>query len=385
MDYVRGIMEKIDWNSRLIIIRGPKGVGKSTLLKQYIKMHFEEGDEHVLYCSADSSYFSTMSLVDFAMKFHRLGGRYLFFDEIHRYPNWSREIKEIYDLYSDMHIVLSGSSLIQLNDGTADLSRRMIPYDMPGLSLREFIRFETGINIEQISLEELLSKPSAFCSRVCKQCHPLEFFVKYIKGGYYPFYFEGKKEYAIKVEDVIDHIVGRELVEHRNVDAGNVRKIKALLKVISEMTPYEVDITKLSKAIGMKRETILRYIHYLEEAKLVMRLYSQLLTVTELQKPDKLYLDNSNLLYALSSAAPQIGTVRETFLANQLASAGHKVEYAGYKKGDFKVDDEIIIEVGGADKGFSQIAEAENGYVAADDIESAFMHKIPLWAFGFLY
>lgn len=385
MAYVRSIMSEIDWNSRLIIVKGPKGVGKSTLLKQYVKLNFEEGDRHVLYCSADTNYFTSHTLVDTAMEFYRLGGRYLFIDEVHKYPNWSREVKEIYDLYKDLHLVLSGSSLIQLNDGEGDLSRRIIPYDMAGLSLREYIMFETGLRMEKISLEELLEKPSAFCTSVRKKCSPLEHFRNYIQYGYYPFYFEKKKEYEIKVEGMIDHIVDNELVRFRKVEVGNTRKIKALLHVVSEMSPYEVDMSKLSKAIGIKRETILKYLAYLDEAKLTKRLFSKLDTITELQKPDKLYLDNSNLLYALSTEKPLIGTVRETFFANQLLSAGYRIEYAGYKSGDFLVENKYVIEVGGADKGFSQIKDAENGFVAADDVDAAVLKKIPLWAFGFLY
>ena len=385
MDFVRGMMNRIDWLSRLIIVKGPKGVGKSTLLKQHIKQHFADGDRHVLYCSADSGYFSTHTLVETAMKFHQLGGQHLFIDEIHRYPNWSSEIKEIYDLYQDMHIVLSGSSLIQINDGEGDLSRRLIRYNMPGLSLREYIRFETGKELQQVTLEELLENPSTFCAEIRKECRPLEHFKQYIKGGYYPFYFERKKENALKIEGVIDYTVDNELVRYRNVDISNTRKIKALLHVISEMTPYEVDMSKLSRAIGIKRETLLRYLAYLDEANLLMRVFTKQDTVTELQKPDKMYLDNSNILYTLSSVEPQIGTVRETFFANQLLSAGHKVEYAGYKSGDFRIDNDIVVEVGGADKGYSQIENIERSFIAADDIESAMSRRIPLWAFGFLY
>lgn len=385
MEYTRGLMESIDWDSRLIVVKGPKGVGKSTLLKQYIKRHFAVDDRHVLYCSADTNYFSTHSLVDVAAGFHQLGGKYLFIDEIHKYPLWSREIKEIYDLYSDMHIVLSGSSLVQINDGESDLSRRIVKYNMPGLSLREYIRFETGMDFDSVSLEDLLQSPNSFCSLVRKQCRPLEHFNQYIRNGYYPFYFEKKKEYAIKLEGVIEHIIDTELVRYRGVEAGNTRKMKALLRTISEMVPYEVDIAKLSKTIGMKRETILRYLQYLDEAKLTTRLFANLSTISELQKPDKLYLDNPNILYTLSSKSPQKGTVRETFFVNQLLSAGHELEYAGYRSGDFRIDGEIVVEVGGADKGYGQIEGIDHSYIAADDIESALPRKIPLWAFGFLY
>lgn len=385
MEYIRNIMQRIHWNSRLIAIRGPKGVGKSTLMKQYIKSHFEPGDRHVLYCSADANYFTTHTLLEVADKFVKRGGQWLFIDEVHKYPGWSREIKEIYDLYAKLHVVLSGSSLIQINDGQADLSRRLIVYDMPGLSLREFIRLDVGLDFEPIQFGQLLEKPEKFCIEVCSQCHPLEHFSRYLQYGYYPFYFEDKQEYYDKVENVVNYIVDVELTKHRNMEVGNTRKVKALLQVISQMTPYEVDIAKLSKATGIMRATVLKYLTYLEEASLIRRLFTDLMRITDLQKPDKMYLDNSNLLYALCPQTPEIGTVRETFLANQLASAGHKVEYAGYKKGDFRIDGNTVIEVGGEDKGFSQIAGQERSFVAADNIESAYERKIPLWAFGFLY
>lgn len=385
MEYVRNIMQRIHWNSRLIAIRGPKGVGKSTLMKQYIKSHFEPGDRHVLYCSADTNYFTTHTLLEVAEKFVKRGGQWLFIDEVHKYPGWSREIKEVYDLYAHLHIVLSGSSLIQINDGQADLSRRLIVHDMPGLSLREFLRLDVGLDFAPTTLDQLLERPGKFCVEVCAQCHPLEHFSRYLQYGYYPYFFEDELEYYDKVEGVVNYTIDVELTKHRNMDVGNTRKVKALLQVISQMTPYEVDIAKLSKATGIMRTTALKYLSYLEEASLVRRLFTDLMRITDLQRPDKMYLDNSNLLYALCPQKPEIGTVRETFFANQLASAGHKVEYAGYKKGDFRIDRDIVVEVGGEDKGFSQLAGQEHSFVAADDIESAFERKIPLWAFGFLY
>ena len=385
MDYVRNIMHQINWDARLIAIRGPKGVGKSTLLLQYIKSHFDADDRHVLYCSADTNYFATHTLTEVADNFAKIGGKWLFIDEIHKYQGWSSEVKEIYDLHRDMHIVLSGSSLIQINDGQADLSRRILLYDMPGLSMREFLRLDVGLDIEPVSLEKLLEAPNRFCAQVKSVCHPLEHFSRYLQYGYYPFYFESKAEYYNRLENVINYIVDVELARYRNLDLGNSRRFKALLQVISQMTPYEVDIAKLSKAVGITRATVLKYLSHMEEAMLIRRLFADLKSVTDLQKPDKMYLDNTNLLYALCPQKPEIGTVRETFIANQLASAGHTVEYAGYKKGDFRIDGDIVIEVGGADKGFSQIAGADHAFVASDGIESATLGKIPLWAFGFLY
>lgn len=385
MGYVRNILHQINWDARLLAIRGPKGVGKSTLLLQYIKSHFDADDRHVLYCSADTNYFATHTLTEVADNFAKIGGKWLFFDEIHKYPGWSREVKEIYDLHRDMHIVLSGSSLIQINDGQADLSRRMLIYDMPGLSMREFLRLDMGLDIESVSLEDLLKTPNRFCAHVKEVCHPLEHFSRYMQFGYYPFYFESKAEYYNRVENVVNYIVDVELARFRNLEVGNTRRVKALLQVVSQMTPYEVDIAKLSKAVGITRGTVLKYLSHMEEAMLIRRLFTDLKRVTDLQKPDKMYLDNTNLLYALCPQKPEIGTVRETFIANQLASAGHVVEYAGFRKGDFRIDGDIVIEVGGADKGFSQIAGADHAFVASDGIESATLGKIPLWAFGFLY
>ena len=385
MEFIRSFMQQIDWSLRLIAIKGPKGVGKSTLMQQYIKQHFAPDDRHVLYCSADTSYFTTHTLVETADRFCKIGGQYLFIDEIHKYENWSREIKDIYDLHRKLHVVVSGSSLLQLNDGQADLSRRLTSYNMPGLSFREYLAMGFGINVDAVSLDSLLAAPNQFCTTVKQLCHPLEHFSNYLKAGYYPFYFENKTNYQNTVESVINYIIDTELPKYRGVEIGNTRRIKALLKVLSQMVPYEVDISKLSTTICIQRLTTLKYLKYLEEASLIHQLFTEMSTITDLQKPDKILLDNSNLLYTLSDKQPEIGTVRETFLCNQLHSAGHRVEYGGMKSGDFRVNGDLVIEVGGADKGLRQVKDEDNGYVAADDIESATFHKIPLWAFGFLY
>lgn len=385
MEYIRSIMGRVDWDARLIILKGPKGVGKSTMMKQYIKQHYSPDDRHVLYCSADTSYFTNHTIEEVADKFVMLGGTHLFIDEIHKYPNWSSEIKEIYDAHKGLRIVLSGSSLIKLNDGDADLSRRMVSYMVPGLSLREYITLETGAKLPAVSLKELLSSPNTFCTEVKKICSPLEHFKKFLSEGYYPYFFESRNSYPIQVENVIDYIINYELPSQRKLEVGNTRKVKALVKIISQMVPYEVDIAKLSKAIGIQRGTLLKYMKDLEEAKLIVRLFQNLSTITDLQKPDKILLDNPNLINALSDTAPQIGTLRESFFVNQLQSAGHKVEYGGLTTGDFKIDGNVVIEVGGSDKGFGQIGKGDNGYVAADDIVNATFKKIPLWAFGFLY
>lgn len=251
--------------------------------------------------------------------------------------------------------------------------------------MREFLKFDQNIDIEPISLSSLLQNPNSYCTYVRSLCHPLEHFRNYLQYGYYPFFTEGKMEYFDRLENVISYIIDVELTKYRNLEVGNTRNVKALLQVISQMTPYEVDIAKLSRAIGISRPSTLKYLRNLEESSLIRRLFADLGSISDLQKPDKIYLDNTSLLYTLSVVQPEIGTVRETFLANQMVSAGCRIEYAGYKKGDFRVDSEIVIEVGGADKGFSQIAGQPCAFVAADGIESATINKIPLWAFGFLY
>ena len=256
---------------------------------------------------------------------------------------------------------------------------------MPGLSYREYLWLEAGIHLPKISLGELLSVPNDYCMEVKSQCRPLEFFSNYLQRGYYPFYFENKKTYPFQVENVVNYIVNTELTVNRRLEVGNARKVKALLQIISQMVPYEVDIKKLSTAVTLQRLTVLNYLRYLEEANLLRRLFVNLSTITDLQKPDKILMDNPNLLYVLSNEKPQIGTVRECFFCNQLASAGHLVEYGGIKTGDYKIDGKVIVEVGGLDKGFSQVKNEENAYVAADDIETALFRKIPLWAFGCLY
>lgn len=262
---------------------------------------------------------------------------------------------------------------------------RMLFHDMPGFSFREFLCLEGGIEIAPVSLNELLASPNTFCSLIRKKCHPLEFFQKYLSEGYYPYYFEGKKVYHALVGNMVNYVIDVELTAYRKLDVGNTRSVKALLQVLSQMVPYDVDIAKLSRSISVARATTLTYLKHLEEACLIKRIFSDIDNISALQRPDKILLNNTNLLYTLSPVIPEIGTVRETFFVNQLSSAGHRVEYVRNHKGDFLINRQNTIEVGGADKDYKQIADNDNGYIAADDIESAVGHKIPLWIFGMLY
>ncbi|MGM9791671.1 MAG: ATP-binding protein [Candidatus Cryptobacteroides sp.] len=380
---IRAQMYSIDWDSRLISIKGPKGVGKSTLMKQFIKLNYPLESRKALYCSADSFYFTRNTLVDLADGFVKRGGERLFIDEIHKYEGWSREIKEIYDLYPKLKVVISGSSLLQILGGDADLSRRCISYTMQGLSFREYLLFAKGIELPKWSLEEILSSPWAICEKITNECSPLEFFTDYMLYGYYPYYFDNPRTYFTSIENVVNYTIDYELPAIRNVDVGNVRKIKALLYVLANNIPFQVDISKLAGKIGIERNTLLAYLKYLDEAKLIKLLYSDITSVKKMQKPDKIFIDNNNLLTALSEKGGDIGTKREIFSVNQL-SYNHKVEY-GKTTGDFKIDGRYLFEIGGKDKTFDQIAALPDSYIFADDIDRPSGAKLPLWLLGFLY
>lgn len=380
---VRGYMQNINWDAPMFCLRGARGVGKSTLLRQYAKMKYQAGSEEVLYCSLDSVYFSTHSILYVAEKFYQHGGRLLMLDEVHKYNGWSREVKEISDLYPDLQVILSGSSMLNLIDGDADLSRRCVGYDMPGLSMREYLQFYKGIDLPSFSLEELLSNASPIASKINEVCRPLQCFHDYLRYGYYPYYFRNKVDYYTLIEQTVNYVIEAELPILRSVDVANIKKLKALISVLAQTVPYEVDVSKLAVAIGATRVTVLEYMRHLSEAGLLSLLYSDLLSVKKMQKPDKIYLDNPNLLYALAGSQVNIGTIRECFAVNQLKQR-HKVEY-GRKQGDFKVDNRWTFEVGGENKSYDQIAALPDSYILADDIEMPHGNKIPLWLVGFLY
>lgn len=383
MSIVREAEKDIHWQSRLIAIVGARGVGKSTLIKQHIKLNFNVYDRTVLYCSLDSLYFSAHSLLELAETFVNGGGKSLYLDEIHKYASWSREIKEIYDLYPELQLVISGSSLLQILNADADLSRRCVRFALDGLSFREFLSFYKGISIQKIFLDDVLQDSRQLCAEVNSLCNPLKYFKEYMAFGYYPFYLESVEDYYTKIEQVVNFVIEVELPLLRKVEVGNVRKLKALVELIAREIPYEVDASKLARAVGIGRDTVIEYLGHLADAKIFNLLYSDIRSIGRLSKPDKIYLENPNLLYALSSSSVNIGTARETFVVSQLKGR-HTVEYAK-SRGDFKVDRKYTFEVGGKDKSFSQVAGVENSYVLADDIEAPYGRKLPLWVVGFLY
>lgn len=381
-DIVREMMHSVNWEKQLVAIRGSRGVGKTTLIRQYIKQKFGISAGEALYCVMDSMYFANHTLLELAEQFHLMGGTHLFLDEVHRYPTWSREIKEIIDLYPNMKITFTGSSLIQILNADADLSRRVLSYTMEGLSFREYLQFYKGIHIPVYSLEDILTNYDDICAETNKLCHPQPLFEEYLRVGYFPFYDGDEEEYYSRIENVIDFIVGQELPQFCGVDPANTRKVKALIQFLADSVPYELNIAKLSARLELNKNTVLSYINSLGRAELLMLLYSDSKTITRLQKPDKIYLHDPNMFYALGFGE-KIGTIRECFLINQL-SVNHTVEY-GKEQGDFIIDGNITIEVGGPDKTFVQVANIPNSYIFADRIELPVGKKLPLWMAGLVY
>lgn len=387
MDIIREQMGQIHWNAQIISIMGAKGVGKSTLIKQHLKQTFQPGDRTVLYCSADTMDFSTRTLVGLAEEFFIRGGELLIIDEIHKYkpgtPAWSREVKEIYELFPSLKLIISGSSLLSLKEGDADLSRRAIKYTMPGLSFRESLRFYHELEFPKWALEDILAHPYELWQMVTAKCRPVALFKEYLEKGYYPFLLEGEGEYYTRIEQMINYIIETELPQICKVDVSNIRKIQALIKLICDEVPFELNANKIASAFEIGRDTVVEYLKYLGDARVLNLLYSDKKKVGKLAKPDKVYMENPNLLYALSPGKVDIGTARESFAVSSL-SESHTVEY-GKAQGDFKVDGKYTFEIGGRGKDYSQIAGIPDSYIFADDWDMPDGSKLPLWMLGFLY
>lgn len=382
-DFVRSIMDSINWKARLIGIKGARGVGKTTLLLQHIKMNLnaEPGDS-ILYASLDNIWFSKHTLSDLADTFVKRGGKYLFLDEVHKYKNWAQELKNIYDDFPDLKVVFTGSSLLEILNARADLSRRATIYHMQGLSYREYLSMEFKIYFDPLSLTNILENHLSLTTGICEKVKPLQYFYDYLKHGYYPFYKELPELYFVRLEEVINMMLEIELPLLRKVDLTYITKIKELLLVIAESAPFVPNVSKLSDKIVINRGTLLLYIHYLEEIGLTNNLSKNVGGISKLQKPSKIFLENTNLIYALAPENANIGNVRETFFANQV---GYKHKVTFIEQSDFFVNGKYVFEVGGKNKDAKQIKNLENAFVAADDIEYGFKNKIPLWLFGFMY
>ncbi len=381
--FVRSIMHEIDWEgARLIGIRGARGVGKTTLLLQRLKMHYGAQTKKALYANLDSTYFTRHDLMDVVRDFYLSGGECLLLDEVHKYPQWSQSVKNIYDLYPTLKIIFTGSSLLQILNAEADLSRRCVSYELQGLSFAEYMEFYHKIHLPTSSLNELLNHADELCAEVNAVCRPLAFFSDYLQSGYYPFRKENPKQYYTRIENVVEMILGIELPQQRGVDVGNIRKLKSLLAVLASEVPMLVDVTKLSKMIGLSRVSLTSYLQYLHDARLIRLLYSDSLSVKRMQKPDKILMENPNLSYVLNLGNANEGSVRETFFCNQLGYR-HTVEYT--RPADFKVDGEIVVEVEGRFKDGGQIAGNDHSWLACDGMEYPYGRKLPLWLFGLLY
>jgi predicted AAA+ superfamily ATPase len=381
VDFIRSVFHKIDWTDRLIGLRGPRGIGKTTILLQYLKLH-HENDESALYISLDNIWFSEQNLVEFVDDFAKRGGKKLFIDEIHKYPNWAQELKNIYDDFPEVSVVFTGSSLLEILNARADLSRRAVMYSMQGLSFREFLNLEHGFEFSPLNLNEIIENHGKIATEIVGNIQPIKYFSTYLKTGYYPFFRDNPNTYDQRLEEIVNFILEIELPTLRQVDPSYIIKLKQLLMVISSSVPFKPNVTKLAERIGINRNTLITYFHYLEESGLTQQLFKDAKGITRLQKPDKIYLDNTNLLYTIAPQNVQIGHVRETFFANQLAYK-HLVEYTDV--GDFKIDQTLTFEIGGKHKTKEQVKDLQNAFIAADDIEIGFQEKIPLWLFGFLY
>lgn len=380
LEFIRNIISELPWAEQLLGIKGSRGVGKTTLLLQYIKMNYGLSTE-ALYISLDDIIFSEWKLVDVVDDFVKKGGKHLFVDEVHKYANWSIELKNIYDYHKNLRVVFTGSSLLEILNSSADLSRRALVYNLQGLSFREYLELYHQLKFDSYSLEDILSKQSISVN-ICSKIKPLAYFSNYLKHGYYPFYNNDEALYYKKVNSVINMILEVELPLLRRVEISKVIKIKQLLYIVSQSVPFKPNITSLSNKIGITRNTLVEYLRYLNEVNLLNTINKNSFGVSLLQKPDKIFLENTNLSYALGNKQADVGNIRETFFLNQL-SYKHKVRYP--EKGDFLVDETYLFEVGGKNKTNKQIKNIDNSFLAVDDLEVSMDNKIPLWLFGFLY
>lgn len=364
----------------MIGIRGLRGTGKTTLLLQYLKFHLKTKG---LYVTADHPYFYDNSLLELADQFEKNGGAVLLIDEIHKYPRWSAELKNLYDGYPNLKIIFTASSALEIQKGEADLSRRVITYELPGLSFREYLHLHHKRVLKPISIEDIFKKSDTATEEILSELKPLSFFKKYLLNGYFPFSKEDSQaEFAIKLNQVVNTVLESDLAIIEGYTAGNVINLKKLLGVLAESVPFTPNISSLATKLKLGRDTINTFLLHLEKARMLNMLYHHTKGVAALQKPNKIYLENTNLSYALKNQ-PDTGSLRETFFLNQLKNAGHTIALP--PAGDFIIDGKWTVEVGGKTKGNAQIKYAKNSFIVADDIEVAYQNKIPLWLFGFLY
>lgn len=381
MGFTRYLYPTINWDNRLIVIKGAKGVGKTTMILQHIKRTFPN-PEAALYVSLDNIWFANHTITELVEYHYTHGGTHLFMDEVHKYKNWQQEVKNIYDSYPDFHVVLTGSSMLKINEHlTADLSRRYRGYTMEGLSFREYLQLEGVANLDVVSLEDILQNHFSIASQITFKVKVLQHFERYLRTGFYPFYREEGDGFSDRLQQTIENIVGDEIPSVGNIEYDSVYKAKQFLGILAETTPYTLNISSMCNVMQTSRNNALKLIDLMDRAALIRRLYAESSGMKMLVKPEKILFANTNLMFALSPKA-DAGTVRETFLASQLA-AFHRI--AMPQQGDLQVDDKWLFEVGGKKKKFSQIKDVEGSFVVSDNIEIGYGNKIPIWLFGMMY
>lgn len=379
--FIRYLYPNIDWSNRLIGIVGAKGTGKTTLLLQYMKQNFAKKSK-ALYVSLDDIWFATHTLSELAEQFYQLGGTHLFLDEVHKYKNWDVEIKNIYDSYRSLHVVFTGSSMLEIFEASVDFSRRAIVYELRGLSFREFLQYEYNVSFKPHALQEVVKNHRDMSLEIVDKIKIIPAFKAYLAHGYYPYYKESLSSYPFKVEQAINKTLKEDIPSIEDIEYATILKIKKMLGIIGELVPFTPNILQLSGSIEVSRNALVKYLYLLDRAGILMCINEPEPSLETLSKPQKVYLDNTNIINSLSFENKNIGNERETFFANQLR-AKHRVATA--KNGDFTVDEKFIFEVGGKGKSGSQIKGIANAYIAADNIENGVANKIPLWLFGFLY
>lgn len=369
----RYMFDQISWESRMFGLVGPRGVGKSTMILQYIKEHRDL--RHILYIGADHLYFSSHTLFETVDEFAKEGGEQIFIDEIHKYENWSRELKQIYDSHPDLKVGFTGSSVLDIYKGFSDLSRRAPVFMMQGLSFREYLQLFHDIKVPVYTLDDVL----ALKAKVADVSHPLPLFRDYLQRGYYP--FSGESDFGIRLRQVINQTMEVDIPQYANMNASTGRKLKKLLAVIAQSVPFKPVMDSLATVVGVSRNVLPDYFLYMEQAGMIGQLRDDTGGIRGVGKVEKVYLDNTNMAYLLGGDAADVGNIRETFFFSQMRVVSDVVSS---HISDFEIDGKTF-EVGGKNKGKKQLSEAKEGYVVKDDIEFGSSNIIPLWAFGLLY
>lgn len=380
-EFHRRLYQSIDWKNRLVCIKGPRGTGKTTMLRQNAKERFGLTPQ-AIYVSFDHYWFRTHSPLEFAEEMHKQGVTHLFIDEVHHVEHWQTAIKNFTDFYPEMSVVYSGSSLLKMDNREGDLSRRQIAYTLDGLSFREFLAYEGVLDQEPVSLETVLADHVRIAAEVARKVRILPLFERYLATGFYPFYKTEHSGYYERVAATVDKVLESDWPAVEDVTPATIRKTKKMLAVLAASCPQQPNMSALYRELETDRNQGLKMLSALERAGLLALVSSGKDSLKNLSRPEKIFCANPNLMHALVSRA-DAGTIRETFFVNQLQAAGHKVVCA--EQGDFTVDGRFRFEVGGRKKRFTQIKDIPESFVAADDLESGFGNRIPLWLFGFLY